>query len=167
MPRITPLILALACLSACKPDTAPTARSPAAATPAASASAEARRIEADVRYLADDKLEGRDTGTPGYDLAAEYVARRYTEMGLKPAGDDGSFFQRVPLLKALRQEQGAVFAIEREGGKTSLKFREEFLPGLNYNASSHSLTAAAVFVGQAIYAPDLQQDDFAGVEVRG
>ena len=167
MPRITPLILALACLSACKPDTAPTARSPAAATPAASASAEARRIEADVRYLADDKLEGRDTGTPGYDLAAEYVARRYTEMGLKPAGDDGSFFQRVPLLKALRQEQGAVFAIEREGNKTSLKFREEFLPGLNYNASSHSLTAAAVFVGQAIYAPDLQQDDFTGVEVRG
>lgn len=162
----SPLLLVLACLSACKPDTTPATPAPAAAVPAA-ASVEAKRIEADVRYLADDKLEGRDTGTPGYDLAAEYVARRYTEMGLKPGGDDGSFFQRVPLLKALRQEQGAVFAIEREGKRTSLEFRDEFLPGLNYNAPSHSLTAPAVFVGQAIYAPELQQDDFAGVEVRG
>jgi len=167
MHRNLPLLLALACLGACKPDTAPSAsRAPAAAAPAA-ASAEAKRIEADVRYLADDKLEGRDTGTPGFDLAAEYVARRYAEMGLKPAGDDGSFFQRVPLLKALRQEQGAVFSIERNGSKTSLKFREEFLPGLNYNAPSASLTAPAVFVGQAIHAPDLQQDDFAGVDLRG
>jgi hypothetical protein len=167
MHRNFPLLLALACLSACKPDTAPdSAQTPAAAIPAA-ASAEAKRIEADVRYLADDKLQGRDTGTPGYDLAAEHVARRYTEMGLKPAGDDGSFFQRVPLLKALRQEQGAVFSIERNGSKTSLKFREEFLPGLNYNSPSASLTAPAVFVGQAIHAPELQQDDFAGVELRG
>ena len=166
MHRKFPLLLALACLSACKPDTAPATRTPSAAAPAA-ASLEAKRIEADVRYLADDKLEGRDTGTPGYDLAAEYVARRYTEMGLKPGGDDGSFFQRVPLLKALRQEHGAVFAIEREGKRTSLEFRKEFLPGLDYNAASHSLTAPAVFVGQAIHAPELQQDDFAGVELRG
>ena len=99
------LILALACLAACKPE--PPASHPPRRRTSAADSAPAQRIEADVRYLADDKLEGRDTGTPGYDLAAEYVARRYTEMGLKPAGDDGSFFQRVPLLKALRQEQGA------------------------------------------------------------
>ena len=166
MPRNIPLILALACLAACKPDPAPV---PEAATqaPAASASAEAKRIEADVRYLADDKLEGRDTGTPGYDLAAEYVARRYAEMGLKPAGDGETFFQRVPLLKALRQEQGAAFTIDRGGAKVSLKFRDEFLPGLNYNAPSHSLTAAAVFVGQGVNAPELEQDDFGGVDVRG
>lgn len=166
MPRNIPLILALACLAACKPDPAPTPEAATQAAPA-SASSEAKRIEADVRYLADDKLEGRDTGTPGYDLAAEYVARRYAEMGLKPAGDDGTFFQRVPLLKALRQEQGAAFTIDRNGAKVSLKFRDEFLPGLNYNTPSHSLTAAAVFVGQGVYAPDLGQDDFAGVDVRG
>lgn len=166
MSRNIPLILALACLAACKPDPAPSSENPTQA-PSASASSEAKRIEADVRYLADDKLEGRDTGTPGYDLAAEYVARRYAEMGLKPGGDDGTFFQRVPLLKALRQEQGAAFAIDRNGGKVSLKFRDEFLPGLNYNAPSHSLTAPAVFVGQAIHAPDLQQDDFAGVDLHG
>jgi len=164
MPRNLPLILALACLAACKPE--PVAN-PAATPIGAANSAPAQRIEADVRYLADDKLEGRDTGTRGYDLAAEYVARRYAELGLEPAGDDGTYFQRVPLLKALRQEQGAQLVIERSGTKQSLAFRDEFLPGLNYNAPSHSLTAPAVFVGQAIHAPELQQDDFAGVDVRG
>jgi Zn-dependent M28 family amino/carboxypeptidase len=164
MPRNIPLILALACLAACKPAPAPEATTKA---PPAGVSAEATRIQADVRYLADDKLEGRDTGTPGYDLAAEYVARRYAEMGLKPAGDGATFFQRVPLLKALRLEQGAAFSIDRNGDKVSLKFRDEFLPSLNYNAASHSLTAPAVFVGQGVYAPELGQDDFAGVDVRG
>ena len=165
MPRNLPLILALACLAACKPESTVPPAAPAAS--AAMDSAPAQRIEADVRYLADDKLEGRDTGTRGYDLAAEYVAHRYAELGLKPAGDDGSYFQRVPLLKALRQEQGAQLVIEREGTKQSLAFRDEFLPGLNYNAPAHRLTAPAVFVGQGVHAPDLGQDDFAGVEVRG
>ncbi|KAF1717796.1 aminopeptidase [Pseudoxanthomonas yeongjuensis] len=164
MPRNLPLILALACLAACRPEPA----ADPAATPASAAdSASAQRIEADVRYLADDKLEGRDTGTRGYDLAAGYVARRYAELGLKPAGDDGTYFQRVPLLKALRQEQGAQLVVERDGTKQSLAFREEFLPGLNYNAPTHALTAPAVFVGQGVHAPDLGQDDFAGVDVRG
>lgn len=169
MPRNVSLLLLLACLNACKPDPPAPAPAPKAVTQAASqsASAEAERIEADLRYLADDKLEGRDTGTPGYELAAEYVARRYTQMGLKPAGDDGTFFQRVPLLKALRQQQGAAFSIDRAGAKVSLKFGDEFLPGLNYNAPAHALTAAAVFVGQGVYAPDLGQNDFAGVDVRG
>ncbi|MGH8063439.1 MAG: M28 family peptidase, partial [Pseudoxanthomonas sp.] len=164
MPRNFPLILALSCLAACKPEPA---ASPAATPASAVDSAPAQRIEADVRYLADDKLEGRDTGTRGYDLAAEYIARRYTELGLEAAGDDGTYFQRVPLLKALRREQGAQLVIERDGTKQSLVFRDEFLPGLNYNAPTHTLTAPAVFVGQGVHAPDLGQDDFAGVDVRG
>ena len=154
------------CLAACKRESSPaTSAPPATAKPATSAAA--RAIEADVRYLADDALEGRDTGTRGYDLAAAYVAKRYQEIGLQPAGDDGTYFQRVPLLKALREEQGAAFSIERNGTRTSLELRKEFLPGLNYNAPSHSLTAPAVFVGQAIHAPDLDQDVFAGVDLHG
>jgi Zn-dependent M28 family amino/carboxypeptidase len=164
MPRDLLLILALACLAACKPESGtPPARTPASATD----SAPAQRIEADVRYLADDKLEGRDTGTRGYDLAAKYVAHRYAELGLKPGAEDGSYFQSVPLLKALRQKQGAQLVVERGGTRQSLAFRDEFLPGLNYNAPSHELTAPAVFVGQGVHAPDLGQDDFAGVDVRG
>ncbi|RZA27578.1 MAG: aminopeptidase, partial [Lysobacteraceae bacterium] len=160
------LLLALAVLCACKPPAGP-GPSDAPAVASAPASAAATRIEADVRTLADDRMEGRDTGTRGYDLAAEYVARRYAEIGLAPAGDDGTFFQHVPLLKAVREREGAAFSIQRGGRTTSLAFLDQFLPGVNYNAPTHTLTAPAVFVGQAVRAPELGQDDFAGVDVRG
>jgi len=166
MRRTVPLVSLLILLAACKPQeaTAPPSSAPVADKAVSTAAA---RIQADVRTLADDRMEGRDTGTRGYDLAAEYVARRYAEIGLKPAGDDGGFFQRVPLLKGTLVPEGASFIIERNGARTALEFVEQFVPGVNYNTPSHSLTAPAVFVGQAVIAPELGQDDLAGVEVRG
>src|SRR5262245_31624632 len=52
-------------------------------------------IRAQMAYLSDDLLEGRKTGTRGYMLAAKYVATQLQEMGLKPAGDDGTYFQKI------------------------------------------------------------------------
>ena len=140
---------------------APTAPPPPNDTPAG------QRIEADVRALADDAMEGRETGTPGYDRAAEYVAGRYAEIGLEPAGDDGTFFQSVPLLKATLQDDGARLEIVRDGRTTALRFRDDFLPTPNYNLPEASLEAPAVFVGQAVHAPELDHDDFAGLDLRG
>lgn len=126
----------------------------------------ARRIRADVVYLADDKLEGREAGTRGYDLAADYVAKRFREIGLTPAGENGGFFQSVPLLKATRAAEGAL-TVKRNGREIALRAREQFLPGLNYDAAEHALEAPAVFVGQAVHAPDLKHDDFAGLDLKG
>jgi hypothetical protein len=50
-------------------------------------------LKKDVTYLADDKLEGRETGTAGSEAAAEYIAKRFMEVGLQPKGDNGTFFQ--------------------------------------------------------------------------
>lgn len=155
--RLAVAAIALCALSACAQDPAPIPVDEAAAS----------RIEADVRYLADDRLEGREAGTRGYDLAAEYVARRYQQIGLEPGGDDGTWFQQVPLLKATRLQEGARLEIERDGATTVLDFRQQYLPGLNYNAASHSLTAPAVFVGQAVNSPSLRHDDFQGIELAG
>jgi Zn-dependent M28 family amino/carboxypeptidase len=130
------------------------------------AGADARRIEADLRFLADDLLEGREAGTRGYDLAALYVAERLRAIGLRPAGDDGRYFQRVPMLSAKRVDGGGTLVIRRDGA-AALTFREQFLPQLNFDHSDARVTAAAVFVGQAVRAPELQHDDFAGVDVRG
>jgi hypothetical protein len=77
--------------------------SPRAADVARSAS----RIEADVRFLADDLLEGREAGTRGDDLAALYVATQYRRMGLQPGGENGSYFQTVPLLRGTRRSAKA------------------------------------------------------------
>ncbi len=169
MIRYTTLFAALlVVLGGCKaePDATSTG-TPAITAPATAYPEAAARIEADVRYLADDALEGREAGTRGYDLAAEHVARRYKELGLEPAGDDGTWFQRVPMLKATRVEEGSAFQIERDGKTSSLVLGEQYLPALNYESPRHSLTAPAVFVGHGVHAPELGYDDFKDVDVEG
>jgi len=151
-------------VAACQRDAAPPSPE-AAADP--SADPAAQRIEADVRYLADDRMEGREAGTRGYDLAADYVACRYVDIGLQPGGDDGGYFQRVPLLKARIVADGARFAVLRDGRTIELAFKKDFLPAADFNAPESSLEAPAVFVGQAVHAPELKQDDFAGLDLKG
>lgn len=170
MARLAALLL-FATLAACQreaataePSLSASAPPPVATTPL---TADEQRIADDVKYLADDKLEGRETGTRGYDLAAEYVAKRFGEIGLQPAGDNGSYFQPVPLLKATREAEGAALTVKRNGREIALRFRDQFLPALNFNAAEHALEAPAVFVGQGIHAPELDHDDFAGLDVRG
>ena len=164
--RTTLLPVLLVALAACQRATPPAPPTPRE-TYDASAGADARRIEADVRFLADDLLEGREAGTRGYDLAALYVAQRYRAIGLAPAGDDGSYYQRVPMLRGVRVDNGGELVILRDGSQQSLAFREQFLPGVNFNESDARIEAAVVFVGQGVYAPELKQDDFAGVDVKG
>ena len=67
----------------------------ASADPAA-----AQRIRADVEFLASDLLEGRDTGSRGYEIAASYVAAQFRAIGLKPAGENGGWYQQVPFRRA-------------------------------------------------------------------
>ena len=131
------------------------------------ANADEARIATDVRTLADDQFEGREAGTRGYDLAADYVAKRYRELGLAPAGDDGTYFQAVPLLRATIQQEGAALAITRNGRTIALRFQDQFLPAPNYHQAAHAVEAPAVFVGQGVHAPELGHDDFAGLDLTG
>lgn len=169
---VLPTLLACALLAACQRDASapegPTISAPATPpTTTAPANADEQRIANDVRALADDRFEGREAGTRGYDLAAEYVAQRYADIGLQPAGDDGTWFQTVPLLKATREADGAALVVKRNGREIALRFREQFLPTLNFNAGEHALEAPAVFVGQGVHAPELGHDDFAGLDLQG
>lgn len=140
-------------------------RAPPSTAPPGTAGTPAQRIEADVRFLADDLLEGREAGTRGYALASLYVAGRMRAMGLEPAGDDGRWFQRVPLLRA--QRIGGELRIDRDGASRGLRFREDFLPALGFDAADARVSAAAVFVGQGVHAPALKHDDFRDIDLRG
>lgn len=162
------LLVALFGLGACqRNDAAPTPAPVSRTSAPATAGAAAQRIEADVRALADDKLEGRETGTRGYDLAADYVARRYAETGLRPAGDAGGFFQDVPLLQSVRVREGARFEILRNGRSIALRYADQYLPAPGFDDAQSAVQAPAVFVGQGVHAPELGQDDFAGLDLRG
>lgn len=152
--------LAAALLVACAPETP----SAPAALPAPDASA----IEAHMAYLASDDLEGREAGTPGFDLAADYVAGQFSAMGLAPAGGDGTFFQQINFKRSVRADEGRKFEVKDSTGNL-LPFTE----GVNavvYNSLQETeadITAPAVFVGYGIVAPDLGRDDFAGLDLNG
>ncbi|MCK7592392.1 M28 family metallopeptidase [Pseudomarimonas salicorniae] len=134
--------------------------------PSAPPTGSAVQVEAHVRFLADDLLEGREAGTRGYDIAARYVASQFTQTGLVPGGDDGGWLQAVPLLKAERLRQGELTLLGA-GEPIRFDFQDDFLPGVNFDNPEWSLEAPLVFVGQAVVAPEYEQDDLAGVDLEG
>src|SRR5438445_12565991 len=71
-------------------------------------------LKAHDRFLASDLLEGRAPGTRGDDLAMQYIAAQFESYGLQPAGDNGTYFQRVPLL-----------GITMDAAKTSISLSKE------------------------------------------
>lgn len=149
-----------------KPGLQVSAPTPAEVAPLPKTDAE-RRIADDVKQLADDRMEGRETGTRGFDLAAEYVAKRFREIGLAPAGENGSYFQTVPLLEGRIAKEGAELRVKRNGREIALRFQDQFLPAANFNVPQHRIEAPAVFVGQGVHAPELDHDDFAGLDLKG
>src|SRR5919108_64673 len=74
------------------------ARSTAAGVPGAMNQIDSEKIRAHVKFLASDLLEGRGTGQRGGDIAAEYIATQFALYGLKPAGDNGTYMQKVPMV---------------------------------------------------------------------
>jgi Zn-dependent M28 family amino/carboxypeptidase len=94
------------------------------------------------------------------------VAQRYKAMGLQPGGENGTYFQSVQLIQGKRVQEAAVLRMQRNAATHEFVFAQDFLPGINYNSSPHSLNANMVYVGQAVFAPELKHNDFAGVIVR-
>jgi hypothetical protein len=72
-------------------------------------------LRAHIEFLADDLMEGRGAGTRGHELAARYVASQFRQLGLHPAGENGTYFQSVPLLEGRVVPEGATFDLHRNG----------------------------------------------------
>ncbi len=102
-------------------------------------------IRAHMRFLADDALEGRLSGTGGYDLAAKYVAAQ--AIGLEPAGTDG-FLQSVPLLRM--QPATARVAIIHAGRRRELSPGRDFVAAPIPAAAHANIRAPATFVGYGV-----------------
>ena len=87
--------------------------------------------------------------------------------GLQPAGDHGSWYQTVPLLESSAVISGASARLERDGSLTELTVKEDFLPRASYWESDVMLFGPMTFVGFGVHAPELNYDDFAGVNLTG
>lgn len=124
------------------------------------------KLEAHVRYLADDALEGRGTGTRGYDKAAQYVAVQMQALGLTPGGV-GGYLQPVPFLRGDLQPAACAFELHRDGESVKLEVGRDVLLSPDYLRTKWTTEAPLVFVGYGVSAPELGYDDFAGLDVRG
>ncbi|MGB7124064.1 MAG: M28 family metallopeptidase [Thermoplasmata archaeon] len=118
-----------------------------------------------VRFLADDRLEGRDTGSRGYDQAAEYVAEQFRAAGLAPSGSEG-FFQRMEFNVVRPDEPHSSFEMLHDEVATPLRFGEEVAPFLTVGTAPE-VEAEAVFSGYGLTVPELAYDDLATPSVRG
>ncbi len=117
-------------------------------------------MKAHVMFLASDAMRGRDAGSPEYDIAANYVASQFYAAGLRPAGDAGSYLQRVPLIKVGPADMGKLSL-----NGQALTFGQDYLPGVNPAAAETTLAAPVVYVGYGVSSPT--RDDYAGLDVRG
>ena len=120
-----------------------------------------------VRYLAHDLLEGRGTGQRGSDIAAEYIATQFAEFGLKPAGDHGTYMQKVPLVGITTLPETQFSLLPRQGEPMSLKPLDEYVAYDQTQQPQSDVDAEIVFVGYGIEAPEYSWDDYKGVDVRG
>ena len=118
------------------------------------------RIRADVAFLADDLLEGRDAGTRGYDLAARWVAAEFEALGLKP-GTASGWYQRVPFVLA-KDIPGSPSAITINGRKLLSGQDVIVAPSPLYTNLTES--AEAVFVGYGLEDSRYNLDDYRGLE---
>ena len=134
---------------------------------AAIASIDPERIRAHVKFLADDLLEGRGTGTRGGDIAAHYIASQFALYGLKPAGDDGGYLQRVDFHGVQTLPTTSASFAPAHGAPVELKLGEDYVVGNQTQTESVDIDAPVVFVGYGIEAPEYGWNDFKGVDVRG
>jgi len=137
--------------------------------PAALTSAE-RKVAARVKLetirdvtakLSSNEFEGRGTAQPGADKAAQYLADRFKSLGLKPAGENGTYFQQIKFKSAEVLAESSVNI-----GDANLKHGEDYVLLPPYTSDKVDATAEVVFVGYGVVSEELKRDDFAGLDLK-
>jgi Zn-dependent M28 family amino/carboxypeptidase len=118
-----------------------------------------------VEALANDGMEGRNTGSPAHKRAAAYVAAQFKQAGLEPAGTDG-YIQPVAFKTRTIDESHSSLALIRDGKAESLTLGEDANISLRSDAAA-TLDAPLVFVGYGMRVPERQFDDLAGQDLTG
>jgi Zn-dependent M28 family amino/carboxypeptidase len=118
-------------------------------------------LRAHIKFLSDDRLEGRGTGARGGELAALYAAGEFEAMGLKGAGSKGSFWQPVSLV-GVKADPKTELRITGASGGEAYKFADDFVAFTGAQTEHVSVNAELVFVGYGIDAPEQRWNDYKG-----
>jgi Zn-dependent M28 family amino/carboxypeptidase len=126
----------------------------------------AQEIDAHIRFLSSDLLEGRAPATRGGQLAEQYIAAELMAFGVKPGVGDTSYFQRVPI-DVVKADPASIKVTASGKATANLRFTDDVVvwPGSATDASAAH--GELVFVGYGAAAPEYKWDDFKGTDVRG
>ena len=155
-----PMRRSLAILTACALLAPAAAASAQTEVDKATQAVSANVIRAHIEFLASDALEGRGAGTRGGDLAARYIAAQFIRLGLQPAGDDSTYFFKVPLISFTPEPTLAL-------GGEAMRYPADFVLNPMRWDSLVTVGAPLVFAGYGIVAPEYEWNDYAGVDVKG
>lgn len=134
---------------------------------AAMATIRPEAIRANMRFLADDLLEGRGTATRGHEIAAKFMAAQFEQIGLEPAGDNGTYFQSVPFRSGRPDEAKTTLTLMRGGKEQKLVYRRDFITNVDPGRADSSVEAPLVFAGDGVTAPEQGYDDYKGIDAKG
>src|SRR6185295_6535617 len=126
---------------------------------------EGQRWWSHIQVLADDKMEGRNTGSEGHRKAAQFVAGEFERAGLKAAGTSG-YIQFVKLRSTEIVESACTLEVIHDGKATPLQLGDDATLGVRPGLAER-FEAPAVFVGYGLVIPEYKHDDFAGLDVKG
>lgn len=165
--RIVPGIVSLALAGSCSgPGPAPERPEASLDGPEVRSALEAisgDRIRQHMSTLADDALEGRGPGTEGYEGALRHVEATLRSLGVEPAGEGGTYRQRVPLRGSKVVEDGSAVRVTSRAGAKPLAYGVDYLLGADHLREDVSIENAPVaFIGYGVSAPALGYDDYAG-----
>jgi Zn-dependent M28 family amino/carboxypeptidase len=122
----------------------------------------------DITRLASDEFEGRAPGSRGEELTVQYLTEQFKAAGLEPGNPDGTWTQSVPLVSLLPTNISPLTVTGKNGKTHSFKIKDEFVPFSRRVTESVSLDKSPiVFVGYGVQAPELDWDDFKGMDVKG
>ncbi|GAA5134049.1 M28 family metallopeptidase [Thalassotalea piscium] len=124
-------------------------------------------IKAHLEFLADDTLKGRDTGSSGYQIAANYVKSNFKQLGLTPMGEGRGFEQQVTFRKTFLEKDSASLTIKSSNGTVELKELDHFITSGSPIETNSMLEAEAVFAGYGVIAADFGYDDYKDLDVQG
>src|SRR5436853_2434716 len=118
-------------------------------------------LRAHIKFLSDDRVEGRGTGARGGELAALYVAEQFEAMGLKGAAPKGSFWQPVSLV-GVKADPKTELRVKGSNGAEAFKFADDFVAFTGAQTDHVNVNADLVFVGYGIDAPEQKWNDYKG-----
>jgi peptidase M28-like protein len=121
---------------------------------------------AHVKFLADDSLEGRNTGSEGLRKAQAYAVEQFQKAGLEPAGTDG-FYQKVPFTQFQVKEAASSLALVLNGHTKPLSFADDGYISAKATRKSVALNAPMVFIGYGLTIPENNLDELSGLDVKG